>query len=332
MLQYQNGNTYSYTNDASLLLPVNTWGNSAVTVAREQLNGSIPGLYAVVASQDQTTVTLSPSATGTTVKPGGGVAANGTGTIVLNEGDVLQVFDNGGDVTGTRIDADKPIQTFGGHVCTYIPSNVTACDHLEEAIPPLTAVGKEYIVTVPLIAAGQTKNRMVRVVATEANTTIAYEPAQGGAPTSLTNAGDYFEISQTTADFRITSDKKILVAEYFTGQNAGGNAGDPAMTTQVPIQQYRTNYLVHAPTNYSSSFANVVAPTGATVNVDGSPVSNWTVIGATGYSVARVQLSNAGDGNHTLTSSEKFGITVYGYGQYTSYWYPGGLDLTLIPQ
>ena len=22
-----------------------------------------------------------------------------------------------------------------------------------------------------------------------------------------------------------------------------------------------------------------------------------------------------------------FGITVYGYGQYTSYWYPGGLDL-----
>ena len=23
-----------------------------------------------------------------------------------------------------------------------------------------------------------------------------------------------------------------------------------------------------------------------------------------------------------------FGITVYGYGQYTSYWYPGGLNLT----
>ena len=27
-----------------------------------------------------------------------------------------------------------------------------------------------------------------------------------------------------------------------------------------------------------------------------------------------------------------FGITVYGYGQYTSYWYPGGLDLNTIIQ
>jgi len=25
-------------------------------------------------------------------------------------------------------------------------------------------------------------------------------------------------------------------------------------------------------------------------------------------------------------------ISVYGYGQYTSYWYPGGLNLELIPQ
>ena len=25
-----------------------------------------------------------------------------------------------------------------------------------------------------------------------------------------------------------------------------------------------------------------------------------------------------------------FGITVYGYGQYTSYWYPGGLNLKTV--
>jgi hypothetical protein len=28
--------------------------------------------------------------------------------------------------------------------------------------------------------------------------------------------------------------------------------------------------------------------------------------------------------------SMPFGITVYGYGQYTSYWYPGGLELMTI--
>jgi hypothetical protein len=45
-----------------------------------------------------------------------------------------------------------------------------------------------------------------------------------------------------------------------------------------------------------------------------------------------VTLSNAGDGNHTANGDQPFGISVYGYGQYTSYWYPGGLNLEIIPQ
>ena len=36
------------------------------------------------------------------------------------------------------------------------------------------------------------------------------------------------------------------------------------------------------------------------------------------------------DGNHNIQGDMAFGITVYGYGQYTSYWYPGGLDLSNI--
>ena len=35
-----------------------------------------------------------------------------------------------------------------------------------------------------------------------------------------------------------------------------------------------------------------------------------------------------GDVLEISTGSEPFGISVYGYGQYTSYWYPGGLNLT----
>jgi hypothetical protein len=44
-----------------------------------------------------------------------------------------------------------------------------------------------------------------------------------------------------------------------------------------------------------------------------------------------VPLPNGANGNHSLTSVEPFGVEVYGYGQYTSYWYPGGLDLSEIP-
>ena len=114
------------------------------------------------------------------------------------------------------------------------------------------------------------------------------------------------------------------------GQDAGGGSGDPAMALAVATAQYRNYYLFHAPTNYESNYVNITAPDGAVVTLDGQPVGGFVPIGTTGYSIARVQLSNTGTGNHAITSAAKFGISVYGYGQYTSYWYPGGLDLTHI--
>jgi hypothetical protein len=125
-----------------------------------------------------------------------------------------------------------------------------------------------------------------------------------------------------------------MVVQYMEGQAAGGNTGDPAMTLAVPVEQFRTQYLFHAPTNYESNYVDVTAPVGATVMLDGAPLT-FTPIGTTGYALSRVYPLNAGpnnDGNHSIQGNMSFGITVYGYGQYTSYWYPGGLDLNTIIQ
>ena len=341
-LEYQLGGAFSYTNDASVLMPVNAWTGDYWVVTRNTLNG-LPGIYAVVASQDGTTVTLAPSKTGGIVAAGGGVAANGTGVIKLDQGDVLAVMSASGgggpdisDLTGTHVTADRPIQVIGAHQCTYIPYNITACDHLEESNLPFEALAKEYLVTTPLVKPqGQNpfpKARMVRVIATADNTAVTYDPPQAGAPTALAKAGDYFEIAATAADFKVSADQKIAVAEYMQGQQAGGNTGDPAMTIAVPTEQYRTSYLFHAPTNYESSFVNITAPMAAKITLDGAPIPALSAIGGTGYGVARVQLSNAGDGTHAIAGDLAFGVQVYGYGQYTSYWYPGGLDLKYIPQ
>jgi len=341
-LQYKVGNAFSYINDEGLLLPVNTWGQDFRVASRNHWsfgNNQIPGFYAVTAKEDGTQVTLTPSATGNKVFAGAGVAADGTGVVMLDQGDVLEVFTQakGGtpdasDLTGTRIESSKPVQVIGGHKCTNVPVSVQFCDRIEESIPPIDVLSKEYIVTAPLINPNLKKGEMVRIIATEANTALTYDPPQNGAPALLVNAGDYAEIAQTQADFKITGDKKILVAQYFLGQNAGGNSGDPAMAIAVTTEQFRKQYLIHAPTNYDTSFANIVAPPGANVTLDGAPVGNFTAIGGTGFNVARVQLSNAGDGNHLFDGDQKFGVMIYGYGQYTSYWYPGGLDLNSIPQ
>jgi hypothetical protein len=53
-------------------------------------------------------------------------------------------------------------------------------------------------------------------------------------------------------------------------------------------------------------------------------------VASSGYAVARVRLDKSGNGNHRLTADQPFGVSVYGFGNVTSYWYPGGLDLAEI--
>jgi hypothetical protein len=227
------------------------------------------------------------------------------------------------------------VQVISGHYCTNVPDNVTACDHLEESMFPVDALGTQYIVSAPAVTsipAGEVE--VVRIIATAANTTLTYDPPQPGAPSTIAQAGGFVEISGNANSFKITADQKVLVVQYMEGQDAGGATGDPAMTLAVPVEQFRTQYLFHAPTNYESNYVDVTAPVGATVMLDGAPLS-FAPIGTTGYALSRVYPLNGGpnnDGNHSIQGNMAFGITVYGYGQYTSYWYPGGLDLNTIIQ
>ena len=105
-----------------------------------------------------------------------------------------------------------------------------------------------------------------------------------------------------------------------------------AMIIAVPTAQFRSSYLFYAQTGWKANYVDIIAPDGSATTVDGVPVNNFKVIGATGYSLAHVKLSNAGDGSHNVMSDKKVGITVYGVVDYGSYWYPGGLDLDVIPQ
>lgn len=332
-LEYQIGANFSYTNDASLLLPKNAWSGNYRAIARHHFAG-MSGFFTVTASEDNTTVTLTKGPQGGMAKTGvAGVDANGQGTVVMNRGDVIQIVTNGGastsdpnDVTGELIAADKPVQVISGHQCTNIPDANGYCDHIEEAMFPIETIAKEYIVSSPLIAVNTPKANVVRLLAIDPNVTFTYDPPQAGAPTSIAAAGGWVEF-QTSASFQITGSGRFQVAQYMLGQTAGGNAGDPAMAQAVATFQFRQNYLFHAPTNYSINFAAIIAPMGSTVTLDGAAVTGFTPVGATGFGVKHVQLSNAGNGNHTLLADAAIGVSVYGYGQYTSYWYPGGLDL-----
>ena len=52
--------------------------------------------------------------------------------------------------------------------------------------------------------------------------------------------------------------------EYLEGESAiFASYGDPAMSLAVPVDQFRTQYLFHAPTNYVYNYVNIIAPNGA---------------------------------------------------------------------
>jgi hypothetical protein len=329
--------TVTVTNDASLLLPTNTWtGNYLVAAWPTWIFGGqpYPGLYAVVAREDNTKVTVKPSATGKIVKAGGGIAADGTGVVMLGEGDVLSVYSStNGDLTGTIIEADKPVQVMGGHKCSNVPLSVTACDHLEESMFPIETLAKEYVV-VPSVQVPNDqadKGQMVRIIASEDDTTLVFNPDQPVGKL-LAKAGDFVELKSTIAKFVVTADKKILVAQYMVGQDGGFGTSDPSMLLAVNPLQWRKSYLFHAPVNWQANYVDILSPKDASVAVDGVPVIGWQPVGATNYQVAHVKLTNQNGGNHSVTGSVGVGIGVYGVLNYGSYWYPGGLDLDVIPQ
>ena len=106
--------------------------------------------------------------------------------------------------------------------------------------------------------------------------------------------------------------------------------GDPALILAVPVEQYRSSYVFLTPTNYLDDYVNIVAPSAATVTLDGQELGTYAfqTLGASGYKVARLSVS---DGAHTIEASQPVGVVAYGYDDDVSYGYPAGLDLSVQP-
>lgn len=173
----------TYSNDASLLLPAHILGTSHVVVAPHHSHINDPSTtpttvikrsaeLVIVATQDNTTVTLKPSAdtlAGAALGPSWPAVpaiarASTPAAIVLQSYEVLQLATDstgadydcytaggaswcrkGNDLTGTVVTSDKPVAVFAGHSCQNIPNSRPYCDHNEEQIFPFATWGKTFI-------------------------------------------------------------------------------------------------------------------------------------------------------------------------------------------
>ncbi|MBU1412487.1 IgGFc-binding protein [Myxococcota bacterium] len=249
---------------------------------------------------------------------------------------------NAYDLTGMMVTSSAPIAVWGGHNCTFIPYNSWACDHLEEQMFPLETWGKRFMVGLTRqITPGNSESNMIRILAADNNTNISFNPASVAAPLTL-QMGEYVEFMPTpNTHFEVLSTGPIMIGKFTVGQDYAGNpTGDPAFGLVVPQEQYRSEYNFTTPPSMTNNFVNVIAmiPTDSTdyIVLDGTPITinDYIPIGSTGYGVAQIDVTSTGTGGaHRIAAPNatiRFGIEVYGYAAYTSYLYPGGLDLEYI--
>lgn len=335
----------SYSNDASLLLPATSLTGD-YTVTSWPSVGNTASFYTVTATEDDTDVTVSG---GAPTMAGGGIGADGSGVVRLNRGDVLQVVGEhtgtasrspGTDLSGTRIRASHPVQVIGGHSCAFVPSvDQGECDHIEQALFPSQILGDAYVVSFPAAVASESPH-VLRVQALQPDTLVELDPPlvppfllspSDGVWQREIGAWDGAEETPPT-DVWVRADGPLVVTQLMKGQQAvPSGSGDPSMALAVPTAQFRRSYVFTAPASYDTSFINIIAPAGASVALDGQAVpGQGSPVGSSDFVVWRVELSSSSAGSHTLQADRPVGLLVYGYGRFTSYMYPGGLDLTPI--
>lgn len=264
-----NNTEQAYSNDASLLLPVNGLDTDYIAATADGIvggdNSTTPptsynwgAFVTVVAITDGTEVTVTP----TNEIIAGGDLAGGTDdiTVTLDAFDVLNVeslaeeasVPGHANLSGSYVHASAPVAVFSGNVATVMPNapdGDCCADHLEEQLIPLSAWGQQFVV-----GRGEGRRRegdwepeFYRITGGNVppgqdviNLSYHPEPPEG-APSTLTE-GESVEFSSTT-DFIVEGDGPLMVTSFFVSSQYSAPEYDGS---QFCITQAECNGLAYA--------------------------------------------------------------------------------------
>lgn len=334
---------------ASLLLPTSAWDTNYIVV--NPLPASIGKPSAnIIAHQDGTVVTLDPVVA---LDGGNGIPAADAGVpvkIMLNAGEHAQLTQDA-ELTGSVIESNKPIGLMGGHTGMQAPVGVSFYDHAEQMIPPIRALGSEYVGVMHRPRVDEPA--IWRVIGAVDGTELTWSSDVGG-PATL-DRGDKVEF-ETGTPFVVTSqddDHPFFLFTYMSGSMWQPNLkgyGDAEFVISVPTDQYMPRYVFFTDPTYPET--NLVLVRKPTEDDEFQPVTldcagvieGWQPIGD--YEWTRIDLSTGdfqgvggcANGRHEISSSGRFGLWIWGWGTpnttvYTrdvSYGYPAGMNVQLI--
>jgi len=341
-------NSNVFSNDASLLVPRTAFDTDYYVMSWPTLNRranqndhSYYGYLTIVAWQNGTQISVTPTAATTASASVGPIAAGATQNFTLNAGEVVQLQAAGaGDLTGTHITSPNMMSfgVFGGHEAalfgeTTPPDNqhIQRCcaDHLEEMLFPSQTWGKEFAIARSKLRTNEPD--VLRIMAQMPNTNVTFTPAPSAGTCPTMGPGQFCEV-KTLDHMEISSDQPILVGHFIEAatwysNNGKIGTGDPSMSIGVPVEQFRKEYTILVPMAYDENYISIAAAATGGVTVDGVPV---TVAAFPGGGTHRGAIVPVGAGQHKITCADGCGIMVHGYSDDVSYMFAGGLDLKPI--
>lgn len=299
-------NRRPFSTDMSYLIDGNKLGKDYVVAGYQNI---LSDQMSVQATQDNTVVTFSPK----------GAAPF---QVTLNAGQTY-LYSANTNLTGSRIQSDKPVAVFSGNKCANVPNNNFACDHLVEQMPSVDALSKTYLVSQSPRTGAQ--GDVVRIVATTDNTVVKID----GVVVATLNAGQFYE-GRVTGGKRIDASEKVLVAQYLVGQDQANANTDPAMTIVPGADAWLKSYVFATPSgtaDFPSDYISVIIDSDDvnSLKIAGAAVNPalFSALGATGYSYGVVDVS-ASSGPFSITADSTFQLLLMGFDTYDSYFTYGG--------
>lgn len=349
---------------ATLAIPTTVLGNDYIvpsmnsnSTAGPTSNGTRGGTgeLVVVATQDNTTIEITPTAAGRGGKPAGTKFS----VVLANAGDCYQFQTNDfGDLSGTKVSSKssgtsgcKPIAVFSASTwSSFDCAGASGGDNLYQQLFPTRSWGKTFV-TAPFI---DRPEDIFRIFVQNSTTTVQVQ--ENGVTTTLGaaafNSTGNFYTYRTSKPIVITGSEPISVVQYITSQtcktgcSTGTNApkscySDPEMVLLNPVEQTLRDitffsahaaYVPQGQTQIALHYVNIIvsknfkntlkidnaAPTGTFVDIPGSNYS---------YLQEDLTVSSATNPVHRVTADTNFAAIVYGYGNVESYGYNGGTNV-----
>ena len=313
----------------------------------------------VIGTENDTEIIVEPSVlishpfaspiTGNNLIPGTPV---NTRTITIQRFQTFYLQLRGGDISGTRIIANKPISVFSGHECANIPYQ--PCDILIEQIPPIDTWGTE-VVTIPLITRSAD---LIRVFASQASTTVSVTRTNISSgmvtsdPSFILNRNQFREL--VIGDYAlIQSNNPIGVFQFSRSYTADNNIiSDPFMMWVPSREQYRDSFAV-APAPFHPSiegsingrvayvnYTNIAVPAeyfnASMITVNNNPInaSEFSAIRRADNSIwgygARLTLDVGAQIIRHQDPNAALSLTIYGFSNQMSWGCTGGSGLAPV--